>query len=810
MGSKRIAVCLVILITIFCLPALAPAATVIDHLPYHIHDVSNRNYILEGNLSSSTNGIRIGDNVHDIVLNLNGKTLTFGTGGGDDNYGIAFYWNAYDVEIKNGSVLHAPGYNADNAYDNNCIFIGNSHDLLLNNINATIDGVDGKCVKNNGTTYNLEISGGTYKSNSTAFTSRCNTTGAVIWFLAQKQLYLEDDYHLKIHDISISNGPHTGISINKSDPRCLAFIHDNYITTDAVNELYPESDGNTCHSSGNAYGISIYGLQGGSKIYNNIIRSGSSREGSQGILLQDCKGTAEKPVEIYGNDILVSSGPTFIHSEGKVSALYWRYVPGESGTGNRYNHIYDNIFKVKVDTYSSTSHIGSQAEAVSIFFYGNTSDNIFEKNHVEVIPGSSSGFMEVAAIGFGIEDTTMQGSENIKNNIFRYNHYKAPRNPVAFGNSRGVPGNNIVLYKDTIDCSHTGPDSTTIVFDVTGAYRDHSTGNRLRNCVFLNQASDDDVVFSFQAYSDMDSLGQDVTFERNMNVWVKGYNNKPVTNAEVFVINNYGDTVLTGATNQGGLIGGVVTYKYLCKDPVPNDDVILKDSLGFNNFHIIAKKQSDNNDKYCSINCTMAADTVALWNTYGDGIWGAGGDDACAIPPTMPTSVYPINGARAGLKPTFIVNNSNPGECDNGLIYHFRIASDPDMENIIGESGPVSEESFRTSYTYPAYLQSEATYTWQARSYNGSVYSAWTEPESFIASPAGCGDVNNDDNINVSDIIYLINYIFNGGDAPNPFEIGDVNCNGSINVTDVVYMTNYIFMQGPAPCDPNLDGQPDC
>jgi hypothetical protein len=62
------------------------------------------------------------------------------------------------------------------------------------------------------------------------------------------------------------------------------------------------------------------------------------------------------------------------------------------------------------------------------------------------------------------------------------------------------------------------------------------------------------------------------------------------------------------------------------------------------------------------------------------------------------------------------------------------------------------------------------------------------------------GNVNCDGQINVSDVIYIINYLFKGGPSPIPMENGDVNCDGKVNVTDVIYLLNYLFKGGPQPC----------
>ena len=65
--------------------------------------------------------------------------------------------------------------------------------------------------------------------------------------------------------------------------------------------------------------------------------------------------------------------------------------------------------------------------------------------------------------------------------------------------------------------------------------------------------------------------------------------------------------------------------------------------------------------------------------------------------------------------------------------------------------------------------------------------------------PSICGDVNADGLINVTDIVYLINYLFQGGPAPYPIQVADVNSDGAVNVIDVVYLINYLFGGGPPP-----------
>lgn len=63
-----------------------------------------------------------------------------------------------------------------------------------------------------------------------------------------------------------------------------------------------------------------------------------------------------------------------------------------------------------------------------------------------------------------------------------------------------------------------------------------------------------------------------------------------------------------------------------------------------------------------------------------------------------------------------------------------------------------------------------------------------------------CGDVNGDGLVNITDAVYLINWIFNGGPAPSPLWTGDVNLDELIGITDAVYLIQFIFNGGPEPC----------
>jgi len=73
----------------------------------------------------------------------------------------------------------------------------------------------------------------------------------------------------------------------------------------------------------------------------------------------------------------------------------------------------------------------------------------------------------------------------------------------------------------------------------------------------------------------------------------------------------------------------------------------------------------------------------------------------------------------------------------------------------------------------------------------------------FSLTPTRVGDVNQDYEVDASDVVYLINYLFKDGPAPVPMEKGDINCDGQVTVADVVYLINYLWKEGPLPgCSP--------
>lgn len=64
------------------------------------------------------------------------------------------------------------------------------------------------------------------------------------------------------------------------------------------------------------------------------------------------------------------------------------------------------------------------------------------------------------------------------------------------------------------------------------------------------------------------------------------------------------------------------------------------------------------------------------------------------------------------------------------------------------------------------------------------------------------GDVNKDSLITISDVVFVISYLYHGGSPPYPYAAGDVTCNGVVDLADVVFLISYLFKGGSAPTCP--------
>jgi hypothetical protein len=64
------------------------------------------------------------------------------------------------------------------------------------------------------------------------------------------------------------------------------------------------------------------------------------------------------------------------------------------------------------------------------------------------------------------------------------------------------------------------------------------------------------------------------------------------------------------------------------------------------------------------------------------------------------------------------------------------------------------------------------------------------------------GDANADGQVDQTDAVYLLSYLFEIGAEPACLQSADTNLSGSLNLTDGVYLLNYLFLESAEPPPP--------
>jgi hypothetical protein len=91
-------------------------------------------------------------------------------------------------------------------------------------------------------------------------------------------------------------------------------------------------------------------------------------------------------------------------------------------------------------------------------------------------------------------------------------------------------------------------------------------------------------------------------------------------------------------------------------------------------------------------------------------------------------------------------------------------------------------------------------YYWrvQAKDLAGNESGYQENPFRFLVYAPGM--IDNDCLVGITDVVYLINYLFKSGPEPVLLEAVDVNCDDETTISDAVYLVNYLFKNGLAPC----------
>ena len=753
-GSNRSGGIAVLMALIFMFTAVGAVAEYQDEfsdtvtinsamLPYNVPK-SNILILTDGNLYTSGTGINVGD-AHYVKIDGQGDTLFFGSSGADDVYGIKLSWSPEYIQIKNMTIIHNVPDNSP-AEDCGPIHIFGDDSVLVENVNMVARGVAGNCIDatidgGNGIS-NLWVKDCRCSNKSHSFSNRDGDPAAAFRVCADGKTHSAEEYTGKFENVVVTETPHSAIYTTGGIKRPKLIVNACSLTVDARNEMYDTTNATIFHCAGNAFAISTYKLGAGSEISYNYITSGTSYEGGHGIMIQGAWGTETEPIEVHHNTLELHHGPNTFErrygGDGKVEGLYMRWPAGNTQMSNQYVKFHNNTIKAYADAHSDltsgTLHTGSSVQALRIHCDSGFHHNEFYNNRVFALRADSlvdtgQVSMVCAMIGRMADDRPNKYSlgvlvEDVHSNVFKNNYYYSNGGtPLWLGSvsNHELGGGGLTLVGDTLYRADNADDSTTVVFPHVGSYRYSSTGSRLVDCVFMGYSSDDDVVFNTITEDD-DCRGKDLRFQRIVSVRVRDESAQAVNGAQVWITNNYGQTVGNGYTNASGWFEDTVTYKALHYNS-PNP-CYWEDSLNYNNFTIKTRKGTDSSQTVVAVNATS---TFPVNLTIS-----GGGADVCETAPTVPGLNSPANGATVPVRPNLCVNNSSGGLCPDNLTYDFQVSTNSSMSNIVAQIYGKAEGGGTTCYSPSFDLNPGQTYYWRVRSYNGTTYSSWMAVKSFV------------------------------------------------------------------------------
>jgi hypothetical protein len=180
--------------------------------------------------------------------------------------------------------------------------------------------------------------------------------------------------------------------------------------------------------------------------------------------------------------------------------------------------------------------------------------------------------------------------------------------------------------------------------------------------------------------------------------------------------------------------------------------------------------------------------------------------------PPVPHLVAPADGAEAlasalsfswSLEPAAV-----PGEVVHDLFIWRAGEPEPGRAAVSGLLG--------TSFSERLALEGGVRYRWRVAAFHAGCEMR-SEMRSFTVAggtPFRRGDTNGDGTPQITDAIFLLNFLFLGGSAPPCRKSADTDDTGRVELTDAVYLLNFLFLGGkppPAPfaaCgpDPTADG----
>ncbi len=529
---------------------------------------------------TSGNGIFV--TADNVTINLYTDTLEFGTGGGDNKYGIKNDYNIEGLKIYGSPGLNNGGtiIHGGDGWDNTCVIVNDAfEDFLIEDVDMEIYGWDGhnvECWDKEGN--DLTISGGSWINHVEGFTSR-GSFDAVC-------LKAEGVDSLVVHDLIIDCW-HSGMYFGD---KTKAIVYNCSLLVDARNDLYSYPTQAMYQTSAASCGIHLWIPASGTDIYNNIVIAGIENEGCEQAITADyAVGTAVNPIRIHDNFAILHRGPDDHYGDAMTCKGY------KQRWSNKYTYIYDNEFHISAHA-DSGAHAAAWGKNIEGFMWQSTTENYGEEGDYcdsFTIVENNRCFVEALSAGceaIGVLMTIRGENDNPPfdftgaGNIWRNNYFKTSSYGYFMGQWDGGSCRTFLAVGDTLE-SYGDEDFHSYQL---GSWNGPSRYNIVRDLTYLGGATDDDIVYEDNPAAN----GSDLALERTLEIYIKGNNNMAVANAACSLWNGYNQLVYSGFSNSLGFDTIFVEYYHGFKN---------KTDSSYNNFTIKVDKEDNSSSAILTI-----------------------------------------------------------------------------------------------------------------------------------------------------------------------------------------------------------------
>ncbi len=649
---------------------------VVTSLPYTVNQSSHSastwdTVTISGTrLTSSRDGIIFAASTHHWLLLLANDTIVFGT---DSTYrpgtstgarGIDFNSYAHDITVKGGYILHQPAnvtsdetvfrtQDTVNAY-NLCIDGGyGTYNLLIDSVKeARVRGYNSHVMS--GGLKMVTVRASRFFNDCYAYSSRELFLACCIKIEGNAAELTTGEFHYRILNSYLEDNAHAAVYAagSTSSTYCVVQMDGDTVKVDSRNRRYTSYSG-TGASNVNAYGIQFTYGGPGSYIKNCVITSGTRYHGGRGIQFVRSKGTQSNQIEIAYNRVDVHEGLNV-----EFGTLYYgcavKIRQNSAGVWLHHNAI--------IYTADTTQTVGRayQPKGEALMYQMGFDEGgaytgpyyiTIENNacSTKVLTNVNDPDYELSTIDF----ETCEYSDNTV--IYRNNKmYSSGNHVYNFGQYDGG-GSHVRMSGDTViinQNSAINPKWTFNPGDYRGAYDNWAT-----DFTYSPSTADTSITHEFQNNT-TGSGTQNITLKQTVSIYVKGSNGLPVVNASVSVRNAYNQTVLSGVTNNGGRLSGVVSYWYEVRSGT--------DSTSFNNFTSTATSGSFNASHSFAVRWNSFKDTVTLSQVAGTGTWETGGSTPTDVTP--PNQIQDLGAVPGSSNGTVTLAWTAPGD-DNAVGY---------------------------------------------------------------------------------------------------------------------------------------------